>query len=95
MITNPDGTVDVSGTVGAIDEDGVPIPKRSIGHTFFPADWTADKIMEAGQDLLLNGTYKRNGALVQGIYDGVRMVGFLEKGEGGSRVLSTFFPEGG
>ncbi|MFG3259083.1 putative T7SS-secreted protein [Streptomyces sp. NPDC048172] len=94
LVTNPDGTVRVDGTVGAERADGGRLEKKAtVGHTFFPKDWDAGKVMKAGEYLLENGTYKRGGSMVQGSYEGVKMTGFLEKSASGDRVLSTFFPE--
>ncbi|MFF0435276.1 polymorphic toxin-type HINT domain-containing protein [Streptomyces sp. NPDC004327] len=95
LVTKADGSVRVVGTVGARMPDGSIIPKvAKAGHTFFPAHWTAETVMAAGEHLLATGTYKKGGAQVSGIYEGVRMTGFLEKAADGTRVLSTFFPLG-
>ncbi|MEU9795855.1 DUF6531 domain-containing protein [Streptomyces sparsogenes] len=95
LVTNPDGSVRVDGTVGAIKPDGSRLEKTATaGHTFFPSDWNAVKVTKAGEYLLEHGTYKRGGSMVQGTYDGVKMTGFLEKDPSGNRVLSTFFPTG-
>ncbi|MGW5421873.1 polymorphic toxin-type HINT domain-containing protein [Streptomyces sp. NPDC003943] len=95
LVTKADGTARVVGTVGARMPDGSIITKvAKAGHTFFPADWSAEKVVAAGEHLLATGTYKKGGAQVSGIYEGVRMTGFLEKAADGTRVLSTFFPLG-
>jgi RHS repeat-associated protein len=96
LVTNPDGSVTVDGTVGALKPDGTTLAKTATaGHTFFPKDWDAEKVIKAGNYLFEHGTYKRNGAMVQGTYDGVKMTGFLEKDAAGNRIPSTFFPTGG
>jgi EndoU nuclease-like protein/pretoxin HINT domain-containing protein len=96
LVTNADGTVRVAGTVGARLENGQTIQKvATAGHTFFPANWTAEDVMAAGEDLLANGTYKRGGTMVKGVYQGVKMTGFLEKTADGTYTPSTFFPVGG
>lgn len=83
----PDG---VRGTVGSYDEGWNLTAKNSIGHTFFPESWGPEEIAAAGEDLLANGTYSRNGSIVTGVHRGVSMTCLLSKGE-----LSTFFPNGG
>jgi hypothetical protein len=88
--TNADGTATVRGTVGSYDEDWNLTTKKSIGHTFFPESWGPEEIAAAGEDLLANGTYSRNGSIVTGAHRGVSMTGLLSKGK-----LSTFFPNGG
>jgi RHS repeat-associated protein len=96
LVTNPDGSVTVDGTVGALQPDGTTLPKTAtVGHTFFPKDWDVEKVIKAGNYLFEHGTYKRNGAMVQGVYEGVKMTGFLEKDAAGNRIPSTFFPTGG
>ncbi|MFF9194505.1 ricin-type beta-trefoil lectin domain protein [Streptomyces sp. NPDC014779] len=95
LVTTPDGSVRVDGTVGARMPDGSTVAKPArAGHTFFPADWTAADVMAAGAELLETGKYKRGGTMVQGTVRGVRMTGFLQKAEDGSYTLSTFFPQG-
>ena len=95
LVTNADGTVSADGDVGALLGNGQKLRKRATaGHTFFPADWTADDVMAAGYYLFANGTYKRKGTMVTGIYRGVKMTGFLEKMADGTYTPSTFFPDG-
>lgn len=102
LSTNADGSVTVRGTngeghgkVGAIREDGTTLEKQgSAGQTFFPEDWSADDIMEAGAKLFCTGRYKKGGTVVQGEHRGVKMTGFLEKGGDGMYRPSTFYPKG-
>ncbi|MFD9795021.1 LamG-like jellyroll fold domain-containing protein [Streptomyces sp. NPDC059070] len=102
MHTNADGSVTVrgangegNGKVGAIRDDGTQLEKQgSAGQTFFPQDWTADDIMEAGAKLFCSGKYKYGNTRVTGTHRGVKMQGFLEKGEDGTYRPSTFFPKG-
>lgn len=68
--------------------------QATIGHTFFPADWTADDIMKAGDYLFKNGTYRKSGNIVSGEYRDVKMTGWLTKAEDGTYVPSTFYPKG-
>ncbi|NED83183.1 EndoU domain-containing protein, partial [Streptomyces sp. SID11233] len=95
LVTGADGTARVNGTVGARLADGSTIEKTATaGHTFFPADWTEDDVMEAGRHLFANGVYKRGGTMVVATFRGVKMTGFLEKTAQGTYTPSTFFPKG-
>ncbi|WP_344386310.1 DUF6531 domain-containing protein, partial [Streptomyces thermolineatus] len=95
LVENPDGSVNVAGEVGALDTDWSPIPKKSIGHTFFPESWTEADVRAAGDHLFRNGEYSHGNNRVSGTYNGVEMIGFLEKGGDGKYRPSTFFPTGG
>lgn len=95
LVTGTDGTVRVNGTVGARLENGQTVQKvATAGHTFFPANWTAEDIMAAGEHLFANGTYRRGGTMARGEFRGVKMTGFLEKMADGAYTPSTFFPVG-
>lgn len=81
------------GTVGALDTNTWDtIPKKSIGHTFFPKGWDEHKIAEAGRDLFANGTYKQGNNAVTHVHHGVSLVGMLAKGPDGVYRPSSFFP---
>ena len=96
MVTNADGSVSVRGTVGSYDPETWDMtPKSSVDHTFFPEGWGPEEIRAAGEDLFTNGTYSHGGTRVEGAYNGVEMLGFMEKGADGLYSPSTFFPTGG
>ncbi|KAK1178968.1 DUF6531 domain-containing protein [Streptomyces sp. NBS 14/10] len=94
LVTNLDGSVTVRGKVGALDHEWNPTTKNSIGHTFFPENWSREKIAEAGSDLFRNGTYRHGSSQVTHTHDGVGLLGLLEKGPDGIYRPSSFFPTG-
>ena len=93
MIEKENGSVKVvDGYVGARNPDGSTLAKDSIGHTFFPKDWSRQDVIDAGNHLLNNGTLKKGGAAMQGTYKGVKLFGYTDVTAGGEKTLSTWFP---
>ncbi|WP_329956164.1 RHS repeat-associated core domain-containing protein [Catenulispora pinistramenti] len=94
MVTRDDGSVKVvDGTVGLRYPDHSVLPKESTAHTFFPADWTKQDIIDAGNHVLNNGTLRKRGSAMTGEYKGVKIFGYLEVGADQKKTFSSWFPD--